>query len=598
MNDSSLFISKKSLTAMALTAVLMGGLSGCSNSQSSVSKEQSQGKSEDHKAAEQEVIAIAPAQNSQQPQTSQPVRTIQPLEMAMAKSADVAVTEARRQRATRAQGVMHMQFQSKPFLHPTHYEASSENYDEYPENGIWTVSDKPVSTFSVDVDTASYSNARRMLQQGIAPPKDAIRVEEFLNYFDYQYPQPNDEHPFFVDATVSTSPYNADRHLMRIALSGKEIEEQNRAPANLVFLLDVSGSMSSDDKLPLLKRGLKLMLAKLNEKDSVSIVVYAGASGIVLEPTPGDDRIAISQALDKLQAGGSTNGASGIELAYQQAQKSFKEGGINRVILATDGDFNVGQTDQSELLNMIEKRRESGVFLSVLGFGSGNYNDALTEQLADKGNGNAAYIDNINEARKVLVEQITGTLQVIAKDVKIQVEFNPAMVHEYRLIGYENRALNKEDFNNDKVDAGDIGAGHKVTALYEITLKSADSYTIDESRYQTPPVRQNKLSELAQVKLRYKLPNADSSIRVDKLVRSEDIVSFEQTDSEYRFATAVAGFAQLLRGSKFVSTRDAAELLEVAKNNKGNDVSGYRGEMIQMMQTWQLMQESENHVDG
>lgn len=470
---------------------------------------------------------------------------------------------------------------------------NNENYQRYSENGVWTVSDKPVSTFSVDVDTASYTNVRRMLQRGIMPPKDAVRVEEFVNYFNYDYPQPKNEHPFFVDTTLQNSPYNKDRHLLRVALSGQQIDFEDRQASNLVFLIDVSGSMGHDDKLPLLKRAFKMMLSKLDEDDSVAIVVYAGASGVVLEPTPGNEHLTISQALDNLKAGGATNGASGIELAYQLAQKAYKKNNVNRVILATDGDFNVGMTDQDKLLDLIEKRRELGINLSVLGFGSGNYNDALTEQLADKGNGNASYIDNINEARKVLVEQLTGTLQVIAKDVKIQVEFNPSVVHEYRLIGYENRQLSKEDFNNDKVDAGEIGAGHKVTALYEVTLKSAQNYTIDESRYQSS---QNAIardsSELAVVKLRYKQPTADISQRLEQIV-TLDNENLKQTDPEFQFASAVAGFAQILRGSKFVNNSSIQSLIQLARDNKGDDEQGYRAELIQLMENWRLIAQTE-----
>ncbi|MCC2608078.1 vWA domain-containing protein [Planctobacterium marinum] len=472
-----------------------------------------------------------------------------------------------------------------------------ENYQHYPENGVWTVAEQPLSTFSVDVDTASYSNIRRMLEQGISPPADAVRIEEMLNYFDYHYPQPQGDVPFHLDTRFAASPLNPNKHLLRVALSGKTITAEQRAPANLVFLLDVSGSMSADDKLPLLKRALQMLVNQLDNRDSVSIVVYAGASGVVLEPTSGDDKLAISQALDKLQAGGSTNGSGGIQLAYQMAKKAFKAEGVNRVLLATDGDFNVGTTDHDELMQLIEKQRKTGVNLSVLGFGRGNYNDHLTEQLADKGNGNAAYIDNINEARKVLVEQLTGTLQVIAKDVKIQVEFNPNTVHEYRLIGYENRALNKEDFNNDKVDAGDIGAGHQVTALYELTLKTAGQYDVDTLRYQNdqrnaPSTTDSKQDEIALVKLRYKAPDGEVSQKLEQVVHLEQMLNFHETDSSFQFAHSVAGLGQLLKGSKFVSVEDAQTLIEQAKLAKGDDEQGYRAEFIRMMENWLLLQHS------
>lgn len=476
---------------------------------------------------------------------------------------------------------------------------STENYQHYPENGIWTVAEQPLSTFSVDVDTASYSNVRRMLEQGISPPRDAVRIEEMINYFDYQYPQPEGDVPFYVDTQFATSPLNSNKHLLRVALSGKTISKEQRSPSNLVFLLDVSGSMSSDDKLPLLKRALLMLINQLDSRDSVAIVVYAGASGVVLEPTSGDNKLAITQALDKLQAGGSTNGAGGIQLAYQMAKKAFKQDGVNRVLLATDGDFNVGTTDHNELMQLIEKKRQSGVSLSVLGFGRGNYNDHLTEQLADKGNGNAAYIDNINEARKVLVEQLTGTLQVIAKDVKIQVEFNPDLVHEYRLIGYENRTLAKEDFNNDKVDAGDIGAGHKVTALYELTLKNAEQFDVDPLRYQDKKQRSSHNSdEIALVKLRYKAPDGDVSSKLERVVRIEELQAFAETDNSFQFAHSVAGLGQLLRGSKFVSQRDAKQLIAQAKLAKGDDTHGYRAEFIRMMENWLLLQPEQSHLSN
>lgn len=468
-------------------------------------------------------------------------------------------------------------------------EGLQENYQHYPENGVWTVAEQPLSTFSVDVDTASYANVRRMLNQGITPPKDAIRIEEMINYFNYQYPQLEGSTPFYVDTSMATSPLDSNNHVLRIVLSGKQINNEARAPSNLVFLLDVSGSMSADNKLPLLKRALTLLVNQLDSRDSVSIVVYAGSSGVVLEPTSGNDKFAIMQALEKLQAGGSTNGASGIQLAYQLARKAFKPDGVNRVLLATDGDFNVGTTDRKALMALIEKQRASGVNLSVLGFGNGNYNDHLTEQLADKGNGNAAYIDNINEARKVLVEQLTGTMQVIAKDVKIQVEFNPALVHEYRLIGYENRMLDKEDFNNDKVDAGEIGAGHTVTALYEVTLKNAKEYAIDELRYQPSPEQSPESDEIALVKLRYKTPKGDVSTKIERIVSASQIQAFENTDADFKFAYSVAGFGQLLKGSKFVADADGALLLAQAKASKGIDEQGYRAEFIRLMESWLLL---------
>ncbi|MBT8443868.1 MAG: VWA domain-containing protein, partial [Gammaproteobacteria bacterium] len=351
-----------------------------------------------------------------------------------------------------------------------------ENYDHFDENPVKLVSDHPVSTFSIDVDTGSYSNVRRFLNGGTLPPEDAVRVEELINYFSYDYPVPDSlDQPFSVSTDVAAAPWNADKLLLQIGIKGYELSTAERKSANLVFLVDVSGSMNSQDKLPLLKNALKMLTRQLSAEDRVSMVVYAGASGIVLEPTAGDEHARISRALDQLTAGGRTNGASGIRMAYDMAEEGFIEGGINRVVLATDGDFNVGTVDFDALIDIVERERKVGTSLTTLGFGSGNYNDHLMEQLADAGNGNHAYIDTLNEARKVLVDQLGSTLQTIAKDVKIQVEFNPAVVAEYRLIGYENRVLRREDFNNDKIDAGEIGAGHTVTAIYELALVDSSS---------------------------------------------------------------------------------------------------------------------------
>ena len=476
----------------------------------------------------------------------------------------------------------------KVIAKPTN-QSVGEKYEHYPQNGVTLVTQQPVSTFSVDVDTASYTNVRRMLKQGIVPPKDAVRVEEFLNYFRYDYPAANSNLPFSVNSVVTPSPYQQYRHLLHLSLRGRDIKVSERVPANLVFLLDVSGSMSSDNKLPLLKRALKMLLTRLNQNDSVAIVTYAGASGVVLEPTAADEKFKIIRALEQLNAGGSTNGAQGIQLAYQVARQHFKEDGINRVLLATDGDFNVGLTSHNALLEMVERERKSGVELSVLGFGTGNYNDHLTEQLANHGNGSAYYIDNINEARKVLVEEFTGTLQTIAKDVKIQVEFNPSLVHEYRLIGYENRLLKQEDFNNDKVDAGEIGAGHQVTAIYEVTLKQVDNYQIDELRYQGKPASEVHPGELAQIKLRYKLPGQEQSKRIDKLVMSDSEVEFDSVPGDVAFSVAVVGFAELLKGSKFIKHTALDTLIGLAQKTRGADPEGLRAEFIQLMKNWQVL---------
>lgn len=474
---------------------------------------------------------------------------------------------------------------------------NTEKYQDIAENGVQIVSQNPLSTFSVDVDTGSYTNSRRQLNQGQLPPENAVRVEEFINYFDYAYPSPtNIDTPFSVNTAISVAPWNKERHILRIGLQGYEPDIQTSVGRNLVFLLDVSGSMNHANKLPLLKRSLTMLTKQLNENDSVSIVVYAGASGVVLQPTAGNKKAEINAALDKLSAGGSTNGASGIQLAYQLAEQAFVEDGVNRVILATDGDFNVGMTDQDALIDLIENKREKGIALTTLGFGQGNYNDYLMEQLADAGNGNYAYIDTINEARKVLVDELHSTMQIIAKDVKIQVEFNPNQVAEYRLIGYENRKLANEDFKNDKVDAGDIGAGHSVTALYELTLVDSKQKYNDELRYQDigENSKEAKLQkhaqqnndinqELAFIKLRYKKAKEDKSNLLEETVSRKQITAFAEQTPDFKFATAVAGFAQLMKKSKYVEGIDYKWIRNTAIQTKGSDEFGYRSEFIQLV---------------
>ena len=467
----------------------------------------------------------------------------------------------------------------------------NEHYSHNLENTFRLVAQQPVSTFSIDVDTASYSNVRRLLNQGNLPQQDAVRVEEMVNYFSYQYPLPS-EGPFRVYKEVGPSPYNTNKHLIHIGIQGHKIADTARPAANLVFLIDVSGSMNNANKLGLLKNALTMLSKQLTKKDNVAIVVYAGAAGTVLEPTQGDNSAAIIDALQRLSAGGSTNGGAGIELAYRLAQQSFKKEGINRVILATDGDFNVGTVNQEALKNKIELQRKLGVNLTVLGFGRGNYNDALMQELAQNGNGNAFYIDNLNEARKVLVEELSSTLFTIAKDVKIQIEFNPQLVSEYRLIGYETRALKQEDFNNDKVDAGDIGAGHTVTAIYEITLSKTKQQSIDALRYQSNTDKNGKKmnqknplsNELAYLKLRYKLPNQNHSQLIEIAIKESEIkTSLQLTTNNYQFSAAVAGFAQLLRGGENLTTMDINQVISLAQKSKGEDKHGYRGEFINMM---------------
>jgi len=466
-----------------------------------------------------------------------------------------------------------------------------ENYNAFDDNPIYQVATDPVSTFSIDVDTAAYANARRVLNSGQLPRHDAVRTEEFINYFNYDYASPKrGGAPFSITTEVGPSPWNNDRRLMLIGLQGYDLDTKDLPPANLVFLIDVSGSMRSPDKLGLLKSSMKLLINQLRPEDTISIAVYAGAAGEVLAPTSGRERRKILAALDALQAGGSTNGGAGIRLAYSLAQAAFDKRGINRIIVATDGDFNVGTTNASALRELVERERESGTSLSVLGFGTGNYNDALMQDLAQVGNGNAAYIDTLNEARKVLVDELGSTLETIAKDVKIQVEFNPATVSAYRLIGYETRHLEREDFNNDAVDAGDIGAGHTVTALYELTLAGARSPTIDELRYGNAPSvatgSDRPTRELAHLKLRYKLPNSQHSRLLSRVVHNKEIRrSMRATSDNYRFAAAASGFGQLLRGGKYTNDLSYADLVVLANAAKGADSFGYRSEFVTLLRT-------------
>ncbi|MEN1729222.1 MAG: VWA domain-containing protein, partial [Pseudomonadota bacterium] len=459
---------------------------------------------------------------------------------------------------------------SEPAPYPHSTVVDRENYAPIDTNPIKLVSEEPVSTFSIDVDTGSYSNVRRMLNNGRLPPQDAVRVEEMINYFSYDYPVPDaGEAPFSVQVEQAITPWNDNTRLLQIGLQGYEPDPDSIPASNLVFLLDVSGSMNSPDKLPLLVNSMKMLTRELGEDDRVAIVVYAGASGVVLESTPGDEDAKIAAALDRLSAGGSTNGAAGIEMAYAQAREGFIEGGVNRVILATDGDFNVGTVSFEALIDLVERQRDSGIALTTLGFGQGNYNDHLMEQLADAGNGNHAYIDNLNEARKVLVDELTSTLLMIAKDVKIQIEFNPAVVAEYRLIGYENRLLNREDFNNDQVDAGDIGAGHTVTALYEIALVGSEGQRVDPLRYQNEGQAERASSqsrELAFLRLRYKAPDEDVSQLIEQPIEFEARPSMSPRLS---WAASVAAFGQFLSGGVHLNGFSLADIEAIAQPARG-----------------------------
>ncbi|MDB5232588.1 MAG: hypothetical protein JWN76_3393 [Chitinophagaceae bacterium] len=459
-----------------------------------------------------------------------------------------------------------------------------EGYDNIDENAFLKTNDNPLSTFSIDVDAASYTNIRRFLNQGQLPPAGAVRIEEMINYFTYSYPQPKDNKPFTVNTEITACPWNAQHQLVLIGLQGKRIDYDKLPPSNLVFLIDVSGSMLTADKLPLVQASLKLLVDQLRDEDKVSLVVYAGNAGLVLPPTSGDDKIKIKEAIDGLQAGGSTAGGAGIQLAYKTAAENFKTGGNNRVILCTDGDFNVGVSSDDELIRLVEEKRESGIFLTVLGYGTGNYQDAKMQKLADKGNGNHHYIDNLGEARKVLVNEFGGTLFTIAKDVKLQVEFNPMKVRGYRLIGYENRMLAKEDFNDDKKDAGELGSGHTVTALYEIIpagVNAAELRSTDSLRYKKDMARVpvEFKDEIMQVKLRYKKPSSDHSELLEKPVQFTN----NKMSDNLRFAAAVSEFGMLLRDSKFKGNANFAEVKTLASGALNNDEQGYRREFLRLV---------------
>lgn len=463
---------------------------------------------------------------------------------------------------------------------------TTEEYDRIYENSFLSVTANPLSTFSIDVDAASYSNIRRFLNDSQMPPKDAVRIEELINYFDYDYPEPVDTHPFTINKEVSTCPWQEDHLLLHIGLQGKRIPMEGLPPNNIVFLLDVSGSMVPPNKLPLLKSAFGLLVDQLRDQDRVAIVVYAGAAGLVLPSTPGNDKQTIREAIEMLQAGGTTAGGAGISLAYSVAQQNFIKNGNNRVILATDGDFNVGVSSSAELVRMIEEKRQSGIYLTVLGFGFGNLKDSRLEQIADKGNGNYAYIDNLLEARKTLVSELGGTLFTIANDVKLQIEFNPAKVSAYRLIGYENRLLKREDFADDTKDAGEMGAGHSVTALYEIVPVGVESgLTVESLKYQSAGIRPNAIDspELLTINLRYKSPGDSTSQLLTESVK-EPGTDMSGTSDNFRFTAAVAEFGMLLRGSEFKGNATYGSALKLAKGSIGEDQEGYRGEFVRLVE--------------
>jgi Ca-activated chloride channel family protein len=458
----------------------------------------------------------------------------------------------------------------------------TERYAELAPNPVIAAAAEPVSTFSIDVDTGAYSNARRFLVQGQLPPTDAVRIEEFINYFDYQYPTPDSlERPFSVSTELAKAPWNAGRWLLQVGLKGFEVPFEQLPASNLVFLLDVSGSMMEPNKLPLVKTALGMVVGKMRPQDTIAIVVYAGAAGLVLPATKGSDKATILAALDALEAGGSTNGGQGIQLAYQVAREHYVEGGVNRVILATDGDFNVGLVDQQDLEDLVTRERKSGIALTTLGFGQGNYNDQVAERLADLGNGNHAYIDSEREARKVLVQELGANLLTIAKDVKIQIEFNPAVVAEYRLIGYENRMLATEDFNNDAVDAGEIGAGHTVTAIYELTPVGSQATRLPPLRYADDSAAQGKADEIAFLKLRFKQPDAEQSELIEQAIAKPAQIG--DGSVQLQFAAAVAAFGEALRGGKYLDGFSYAKIAELARRAEGKDEYGFHAEFVELV---------------
>ena len=477
---------------------------------------------------------------------------------------------------------------AEPMRLPPPPAADSEKYQHLEQHAVKLAAEQPVSTFSIDVDTGAYANVRRFLNEGRLPPADAVRVEELINYFPYQYALPQSRVdgqlvPFGVTTEIAQTPWNPNAYLLRIGIKASNVDKAVLPPANLVFLVDVSGSMEMPNKLPLLKSGLKLLVDQLRPQDKVSLVTYAGGTRIVLEPTSGTEKARISAAIDQLVAGGSTAGAAGIQLAYRMAQQGYVKQGINRILLATDGDFNVGISNFEQLKSLVEEKRKSGVSLSSLGFGTGNYNDQLLEQIADAGDGNYSYIDNLNEAQKVLVDEMSSTLAVVAKDVKIQLEFNPAVVAEYRQIGFENRALKREDFNNDKVDAGEIGAGHSVTALYEITLVGGKGY-LEPLHYAKPKAATGgKADELALLRLRYKAPGSDSSKLLEWPLQKRDIKATGAASDDLRFAAAVAAFGQQLKGGKYIGQFGYDDIHKLAAGARGDDRFGYRGEFLRLV---------------
>jgi Ca-activated chloride channel family protein len=541
--------------------------------------------------------ALAPSpQQLSAPEVQEHTASLIPLKQRLSDAASAAGQPAMARGLNAEKKTLHaaarpqaMIYPYPPVSPPRAERPTGDSFTEFEENALHKASEHPVSTFSIDVDTAAYTYVRRQLNQGRLPQKESIRVEELINYFDYDYPVPTSkEQPFLPSVAIYPTPWNANTKLLHIGIKGHESVSAQKKRSNLVFLIDVSGSMQQPDKLPLLIKAFKLLINTLSETDRVAIVTYAGQAGTVLPSTLASKKSDIFAALSQLQAGGGTAGAQGIEQAYALAKENFIDQGVNRVILATDGDFNVGISDPNALKSFIEKKRNSGIYLSVLGFGQGNYNDALMQSLAQAGNGNAAYIDSLSEAQKVLVDEASATLFPIANDVKIQVEFNPAKVAEYRLIGYETRALKREDFNNDKVDAGDIGAGHTVTALYEVTPVGSAAQLHDELRYQPEEFDGQAdvavSEEYAFLKLRYKRPGESESQLLSVALGAEQLSnSVDEVSADYRFAAAVAALGQKLHGSTWVSDFDFAQIIDLANSAKGEDPYGYRSEFVKLV---------------
>ena len=458
---------------------------------------------------------------------------------------------------------------------------NTERYQKQPDQPVKAVAQEPVSTFSIDVDTGSYANVRRFLNDGGLPPEDAVRIEEIVNYFPYNYPLPTGTHPFAIHTQTVDSPWQPEAKLIKIGIQAQDLAKKELPPANLVFLVDVSGSMDEPDKLPLVKKTLRILTEQLRPQDKVTLITYADGEALVLPPTSGDNKDEILRAINKLQAGGSTAGESALKMAYEQAQKAYVKNGINRILLATDGDFNVGVSSTDALKSMVAEKRKSGISLTTLGFGTGNYNEDMMEQIADAGDGNYSYIDNEKEAKKVLQHQLTSTLATVAQDVKIQVEFNPATVKEYRLVGYTNRTLRNEDFNNDKVDAGDIGSGHSVTAIYEIIPQGKQGW-LNESRYQKAPAASGGKNEYAFVKVRYKLPGQSTSKLIEQAVPVISI-PLAQADEDTRLALAAASYAQALRGDEYNGKLDWDAIEQMAKQAKGKDPFGLQEEFVELV---------------